>query len=572
MSLLFYDFEVFKYDWLVVVADMDQHRIHKICNDPDAIREFYEEHLHDIWAGFNSRHYDQYILKGILAGFDPKKINDYIILHGEPGWKFSSVFRDIPLWNYDVMLGTDRGLKSFEGFMGNNIKETSVPFDIDRKLTDEEIKETFKYCVSDVLQTVEVFMRRKEEFDTVMYFIKHFELPMDDINKTKAQLAAKILGGNRKGQTFDDEFDFPVLPSIRLSKYKHSAEWYKDPVNHDYALKQEVMVAGVPHIYSWGGGHGAIPKFHAKGTFLIIDVTAYYPSLQEEYKIGYRVMDKPENFEYIHHSNIEFKKKGDKKARLPFKIMDNAISGQMKQSSSALYDPMSNNTICVNGQLMLLDLVEKLEPHIKRLIQNNTDGILIELKDYDRDFDLIDDIVYEWEQRTGMEMEFDTFIGELFQKDVNNYLLIDRETGAFKAKGAYLKNLNDLDYDLPIINTAMKEYMLHGVDPDVTIYNCDDLREFQLVSKISNKYTHILYGEDPIKEKCIRIFASTSDADPGVKKVHKETGRAAKMQNSPEHCFIYNDSVKDVKAPKKLDKPWYVNLTKKRLEDFGCRI
>ena len=135
-----------------------------------------------------------------------------------------------------------------------------------------------------------------------------------------------------------------------------------------------------------------------------------------------------------------------------------------------------------------------------------------------------------------------------------------------------MKNLNDLDYDLPIINTAMKEYMLHGVDPDVTIYNCDDLREFQLVSKISNKYTHILYGEDPIKEKCIRIFASTSDLDPGVKKVHKETGRAAKMQNSPEHCFIYNDSVKDVKAPKKLDKSWYVNLTKKRLEDFGCRI
>ena len=572
MSLLFYDFEVFKYDWLVVVADMEKHKIHKICNDPDELEAFYKDHTGDIWAGFNSRHYDQYILKGILCGFNPKEINDFIIVKGEPGWKYSSLFRDIPLWNYDVMLGTDRGLKSFEGFMGNDIKETDVPFDIDRKLTDEEIKQTFKYCQHDVLQTAEVFMKRKEEFDTVMYFIKHFELPMDDINKTKAQLAAKILGGNRKGQIYDDEFDFPILDTVRLTKYGYIAQWYKNPVNHDYSKKQEVMVAGVPHIYSWGGGHGAIPKFHAKGIFIIIDVTAYYPSLQERYEIGKRVMDKWENFLYIHHSNIEFKKKGDKKARLPFKIMDNAISGQMKQQSSALYDPMSNNTICINGQMMLLDLVEKLEPHIKRLIQNNTDGILIELNDYDRDFDLIDDIVYEWEHRTGMTMEFDTFIGEIFQKDVNNYLLIDRETGDMKCKGAYLKYLNDLDYDLPIINKAMKAYMIDGVDPEETIRECNDLREFQLVSKISNKYTHILYGNKPIKEKCIRIFASVRGSDPGVKKVHAKTGKAQKIQNSPEHCFIYNDDVKGAPVPDKLDRMWYINLTKKRLEDFGCTV
>ena len=32
-------------------------------------------------------------------------------------------------------------LKQLEGFLGNEIKETSVPFDIDRKLTEEEISE-----------------------------------------------------------------------------------------------------------------------------------------------------------------------------------------------------------------------------------------------------------------------------------------------------------------------------------------------------------------------------------------------------------------------------------------------
>lgn len=568
-GLLFYDFEVFKYDWLVVVMDMTAKKTHVIINSPEELEALYKANIKEIWVGFNSRHYDQYILKAILCGFDPKKVNDYIITKGNPGWKFSSLFRQFPLWNYDVMLNTDVGLKSFEGFMGNDIKETSVPFNIDRKLTPEEIAETVKYCKHDVEQTVQVFLKRTEEFNTMMYFIKHFGLSMDYISKTKAQLAAEILGGNRKGADFDDEFQFPILDCLHLNKYKHIAEWYANPENHDYSKKQDKqIVAGVEHTFAWGGGHGARAKYSADGVFLIIDVTAYYPSLQKKYHFGYRVMNHPENFEFIHDSNIAYKRKGDKKARQPFKIMDNAISGQMKQKSSALYDPMSNNSICINGQLLLLDLVEHIEPYCE-LIQNNTDGIIVKLKDYERDFDKLDDIVYEWEQRTGMKMDFDTFIGTIYQKDVNNYLLIDRETGAVKSKGGYVMKLNDLSYDLPIINKALVDYMIKGIPIERTVMECQDLREFQLVSRISSKYTHILYGDKPIKEKCIRVFASNNPADPGVKKVHAVRKTTAKLTNSPEHCFIFNDDVKSVPVPDKLDRQWYIDFANKRLSDFG---
>ena len=591
---MFYDFEVFAFDWLVVIIDMTKKCEYVIVNDPEKLQQVYEDNVNDIWVGFNSRHYDQYILKGILCGFDPKKINDYIIVKGNPGWKFSGMFRNIPLINYDVMLGTDRGLKSFEGFMGNNIKESSVPFDIDRKLTQKEIDDTIFYCRHDVQQTIEVFIRRIDEFNTMMFFIKHFKLPIDALNKTKAQLAAEILGGNRKGQNFNDEFDFPILDCLELKKYRHIADWYKAPENHDYEKSQkDVMVAGVPHTYSWGGGHGAIPQYHVKGDFLIIDVTAYYPSLQKKYHFGYRVMDNPENFEFIHDSNIEFKRKGDKKARLPFKIMDNAISGQMKQRSSALFDPMSNNSICVNGQLLLLDLVEHLEPVIEQLVQNNTDGIVIKLKDYDRDFDIIDGIVADWEKRTGMRMDFETFFGEIFQKDVNNYMLIDRKTGAMKVKGAYIKKLSELDYDLPILNKALVDYMVSGVPVERTINSCNDLKEFQMVRKISKLYSQILHGgywesyqainpssgrmktfkrfvgqRTALKEKCVRAFASTMSSDGGLWKV-KVSGGIEKLEGTPEHCFIFNDSVNGVPVPQKLDKQWYIDLANKRLKDYG---
>lgn len=597
--MIFYDFEVFKHDWLVVLIDLDAKKETVIINDRDQLQRFYDQHKGVIWAGYNSRHYDQYILKAILCGFDPKEVNDWIIVEERPGYRFSSLLRNFPLINYDVMPNPPISLKTLEAFMGHSIKETSVPFDIDRPLTEAELAETVKYCRHDVEETVEVWLRSIEEFNTTMFFVNHFHLGSDCIGKTKAQLAATILGGNRKGKTFDDEFKFPILDCVQLDKYKAVASWYKNPINHDYRKTQEdVMVAGVPHTFAWGGGHGAIRQYHGSGVFIVIDVTAYYPSLQKQFKIGYRVMDNPENFEFIHDSNIEFKRKGDKKARQPFKIMDNAISGQMKEPGSALFDPMSNNTICINGQLLLLDLIEHLETaDCCQLIQNNTDGIIIKPHDYDRDFDTIDDVVWEWEQRTGMKMDFDIFIGHIFQKDVNNYFLIDRETGAVKAKGAYVKKLSDLDYDLPIVNRAIVEYFTTGATPEKTIGACDSLRDFQKVVKVSSKYRYALYspttttekirdekgrlktvirfsGGEVQTDKTFRVFASKDRSRGGIYKVSGKMvkGREKnpeKFANTPDHCFIINDDVSAMSIPDELDRQYYIDLAWKRLKDYG---
>lgn len=597
--MIFYDFEVFKYDWLVVLIDLDAKKETVIINNRDQLQQFYDQHKGVIWAGYNSRHYDQYILKAILCGFDPKDVNDWIIVEERPGYRFSSLLRNFPLINYDVMPNPPISLKTLEAFMGHSIKETSVPFDIDRPLTEAELAETVKYCRHDVEETVEVWLRSIEEFNTTMFFVNHFHLGSDCIGKTKAQLAATILGGNRKGKTFDDEFKFPILDCVQLDKYRAVASWYKNPVNHDYRKTQEdVMVAGVPHTFAWGGGHGAIRQYHGSGVFIVIDVTAYYPSLQKQFKIGYRVMDNPENFEFIHDSNIEFKRKGDKKARQPFKIMDNAISGQMKEPGSALFDPMSNNTICINGQLLLLDLIEHLEAaDCCQLIQNNTDGIIIKPHDYERDFDTIDDVVWEWEQRTGMKMDFDIFIGHIFQKDVNNYFLIDRETGAVKAKGAYVKKLSDLDYDLPIVNRAIVEYFTTGAPPEKTIGACDSLRDFQKVVKVSSKYRYALYspttttekirdekgrlktvirfsGGEVQTDKTFRVFASKDQSRGGIYKVSGKVvkGREKnpeKFANTPDHCFIINDDVSAMPIPDELDRQYYIDVAWKRLKDYG---
>ena len=94
--IIFYDFEVFKHDWLVVILDMDARMEHVIVNDPDLLKALYEAHKDDIWVGYNSRNYDQFILKGILCDFNPKEVNDWIIVKDRPGWKFSNLFWQIP--------------------------------------------------------------------------------------------------------------------------------------------------------------------------------------------------------------------------------------------------------------------------------------------------------------------------------------------------------------------------------------------------------------------------------------------------------------------------------------------
>lgn len=90
--IIFYDFEVFEYDWLAVLIDVTAKKEYVIINNRDELKSLYEANRKDIWVGFNNRHYDQYIFKGILLGMNPKKINDWIIIDKKEGWQYSRAF------------------------------------------------------------------------------------------------------------------------------------------------------------------------------------------------------------------------------------------------------------------------------------------------------------------------------------------------------------------------------------------------------------------------------------------------------------------------------------------------
>ena len=555
--LLFYDCEVFRYNWLFVIINSETHEKTIIFDDSDMIKEFYDKHKDHIWVGYNSRHYDQYILKSIICGFNPYEVSRHII-SGAQGWEYSNLFQKIQLYNFDIMTSM-HGLKELEGFMGNDIRESSVSFDIDRALTETELEDAIAYCTHDVEQTIEVFLQRREEFDSQIALLKAFDLPLKFISKTKAQLAAIILKAHKQDR--NDEFNIVLPNTLEISQYRHIVDWYNE--NRDYEKYLEIVVSGIPHVFAWGGLHGAIDNYKGEGFFISIDVSSYYPSLMIEYGFLSRNVEDPEVYKQIYYERLRLKSLKDPMQQ-PYKIVLNATYGAMKHKFNNLYDPLQANNVCVGGQLLLLDLIEKLEPYWK-LIQSNTDGLIGKVK-HSSDFEKIESVCLEWEQRTLMKLEFDTF-KRIFQKDVNNYIIV-HEDGSYKSKGAYVKKLNDIDNDLPIVNKALVEYFIKDIPVEDTINNCREIIMFQKVVKISSKYSHALHGNKRLREKCLRVFASKDIQDPSIYKVKESKGKAEKIANTPEHCFIFNDAVLGKRISRKLDREWYITLALSRVEDF----
>lgn len=583
--ILFFDWEVFKYDNLVVIIEPIEQKEYVFVNDRKGFVDFYNKHKNDIWCGYNVRNYDQYITKAAICGFDLKTVNDWIIVKDRKGFEYSSLFNKVRLNIFDVMPNPPVGLKTLEGFMGKNIHETSVPFDIDRKLTDREIEETIGYCRDDVFNTIDVFLRRKGEFDAQMDLLKAFNLPISNIGKTQAQLAAVIF--DAKKQTFKDEWEIRLPDNLDLGKYKFVGDWFLDKTNHKYKhmvigkggkLKEEkvhleCMIAGVPHTIAWGGIHaGQLLNITCEEDEVIIDADAgqLYPNLMRIYNLLSRAARKPEMLTYILDTSMRLKAEGKKKEREPYKRQCNIVYGASGDKTNALYDPLMRNLVCVYGQVFFIDLIDKIED-IAQILNSNTDGIFFKVKK--KDLPELYRRIEVWEERTKLKMEYAEYT-KFVSKDVNNYVAV-KTNGSLHCKGAYVKELNDLDYDLPIVNQAVKDYIVYGISVEDTIFGCRELRKFQKIVKLSNKYQWVEHEKTnnvtKFDNKAYRTFASCDDADGRlmVCRVTEKGLERKKFGGTADKCFILNDDLNGVPIPKKLDYLWYINLAKKRLGDFG---
>ena len=71
-------------------------------------------------------------------------------------------------------------------------------------------------------------------------------------------------------------------------------------------------IAGVPHIFAWGGIHGAINNYIGEGIFIMSDIASMYPAIMIEYNFLSRNVENPDKYREIRDKRIELKRKRPK--------------------------------------------------------------------------------------------------------------------------------------------------------------------------------------------------------------------------------------------------------------------
>lgn len=268
-----YDAEVFCADWLFVFKNHATGEHVAIWNDNDELRDFMEEHEDALFVGFNSKRYDQYILKGIVKGLPPeeiKSINDWIIGTENLPWEHPALegffyqFNDVDLMN-DVQFGTS--LKSFEAHSGMSVEESSVDFTVDHALSPDEMAEVERYCRHDVDATERLMVMRHDYLITKATLGQRagLEVPRA-LALTNAKLTAAVLGAERVEH--DDERAYVYPDNLRKDLIPSEVFEFFDRVGDPdvpdeelWSSKLEIEVGGCPVTLGFGGIHGAIPNY-----------------------------------------------------------------------------------------------------------------------------------------------------------------------------------------------------------------------------------------------------------------------------------------------------------------------
>lgn len=302
------------------------------------------------------------------------------------------------------------------------------------------------------------------------------------------------------------------------------------------------------------------------------DVASYYPHLMTICGYTSRNIPSPEVFENVLEQRMKAKAAGDKVTANALKLVVNTTYGAMLNQYNDLFDPLMGRSVCITGQLFLLEMAQNLYQNVEdlRIVQLNTDGVMIEF--YEDQYDEVLEIVNEWQSRTGFELEEDS-VSMIAQKDVNNYVEV-QPNGSVKTKGGYLvrgiapAGAFNINNNACIVATALKEYFVNGTPVEETINACDDIFQFQLIAKAGAKYReayHLVDGEQVPVQKVNRVYATKDERYGKLFKVKAENDATAKIEMLPEHCIIDNDNNLTIAD---VDKTFYIEMAKKRINDF----
>ena len=592
-TIYIYDIEVFKKDNLFVFRDYFTKDWTVIHNDLDALRKFYLANRDSLFVGYNSHSYDSNVMRAYLQGKNPFHVSKAIIESDDRGLVYKMFdTKKTPLFGMDLYQD-NRGfsLKEHSAFMGINIKETDVDFDLDRELTEEEQVLNELYCKNDVLATEKRFEQNIGMLVAKAAIALYFGLDKRALSMTNANLTAELLGAEKTPDRGDelDKYELPEgfeIESETIRQAFMTDDFDANDTGHA-SISLDVPRRDVTEVLGVGGIHGAKESFIHVGNFHARDVGSLYPNTMVLF--DYLSRNIPEDKRHIYqmlldermeakYSNKEFTE--IKGVQIPTKLLINGYKlplntkyGAMGAEFNKLYDPRMRLLVCITGQMAMWDLLEKIENHAT-IIQSNTDAHYY-IPFSEEDEKAIDENANDWMKRTGYTLDDDPFKA-IFQKDVNNYLAVTSDCKV-KFKGA-IGLTNGLKVSKAVVSNAFINYVVAGKDYKEFISECDELRQFQMITKTGYTFDDTIVrdskGNEMKAQKVNRTFA-IKNPDKAVEIFKVKRGAIIEeegttivgddsytkgLPNAPEYYAIDNAAIGEGWITlDDIDKDYYIN-------------
>ena len=555
-----------------------------------------------IFCGYNNHHYDDVILNYIidyqqkLTGLPYWRIcqslfnlSSYIVEDEEGSrerlkrWKYAHYFKSMDLLTMQFSQKLRVGLKTMQVTMHyKNVQEYDGDFN--QSLPSDKIDEMIAYNINDVESTTELLNRLKEQVDLRLFIEKEHGidcLSMDSVKMAETFLLEKYSEKSGIPKNVIKEMRSPmdyiplkdvILPFIRYKnpKLQDVLEDMKKQVVYSKERKgyeKKFVLSNVVYSVGVGGIHSIhSPKIFLPGPDEYIghaDVASMYPSLLIEYNFGPRQGGEifRELFAGLKAERIEAKHTGQKVKNQFLKIVLNSPTGKMQQEVSWMYDPFNVFKIRINGQLILLMLVDRLLDLGCEIIQVNTDGVVYRAKNSLREG--IQEAISEVERITRLEFESDEYEA-FYQYAINDYFGVLKggeieEKGMFITKTKLGKGLAPV-----VIPKAVIAYFTQHISVEEFIKNDKDIKDF-LMSQAVDKKFKVIHGDKPV-QRINRFYASTDgpylfkqDGDDVDKVSNMLTKSGVTILNKFDDLPIEN---------RKINYRYYISEAKKIIADF----
>ena len=606
-----YDVEIFPNCFHCCCKDTETGRLYKFEISErknqlvDLVDFFYFNPLENyfrLFCGYNNHHYDDVIINYIidyrtkLAGLPYWKICQSLfnlsttIVEDEDGsreklkrWKYAHYFESMDLLTMQFSQKLRVGLKTMQVTMHyKNVYEYEGDFN--QPIQVDKIDEMIAYNVNDVESTTELLNRLKEQIDLRLFIEKEHGidcLSMDSVKMAETFLLEEYSKRSGIPKNVIKEMRSPmdyiplkdvILPFIKYKnpKLQDVLEDMKKQIVYSKERKsyeKKFVLSNVVYSIGVGGIHSIhTPQiFHPKDNEHIghADVTSMYPSLLIKYKWGPRHLGKLfcDIFEGIYHERVEAKRTGQKIKNLFLKIVLNSPTGKMQQEVSWMYDPFNVFKIRINGQLILLMLVDRLLELGCEIIQVNTDGVVYRAKNSLREG--IERAISEVEQITQLGFEVDEYEA-FYQYAINDYFGVlangeIEEKGMFITKTKLGKGLSPV-----VIPKAVINYFVHKIPVTETIEKDKDIRDF-LMSQAVDKKFKVVHGDKPV-QRINRFYASTNG--PYLYKQDPRDNRDKTNMLMKSGVTILNKFDDRPIEDRKINYRYYISEAKKVIADF----